>query len=670
MVLVVYNRRSASVLTCEVTIVDAQEKRYLELLSRSFPTAAEASTEIINLNAILNLPKGTEVFASDIHGEYVAFAHILRNGSGAVRFRIDDAFGDMLSSQDKRALATLIYYPREKMEAVLAEEEDPNSWYATTLLRLVAVCKQAAGKYTRSKVRKAMPEDFAYIIEELMTESNLAVDKKAYYNAIIDAVIRTNRAKALIESMCMLIKRLTIDHLHLVGDIYDRGPAPHLIMDTLMRFHSLDIQWGNHDIVWMGASLGQRGCIAHVVRNCARYGNLSILEDVYGINILPLASLALAAYADDPCVAFGLKGNPRLSEKDHELNEKIQKAMAIIQFKVEAHLIAANPSFGLEGRNLLHHIDFDKGTVVVDGVEYELIDKVFPTVDPNDPYRLTDEEEEVMSRLELAFKGSEKLQRHMRFFLEAGSLYKISNGSLLFHACAPLNDDGTLKEVDVFGSKYKGKALYDVLESYVRAGFFDPDPAMRKRGQDLMWWLWLGEGSPLFAKSKMATFELYLIADKAARKEVKNPFYTLLDDERVVNGIFEDFGMDPDVSRIVCGHVPVKVKDGEDPVKCGGKVLCIDGGFSRAYQPTTGIAGFTLISNSYGFILAAHEPLESAQAAIEKELDIHSSQRVVETVGARTLVADTDTGARLKEQIADLKKLLEAYRQGIIPQGE
>lgn len=648
--------------------MDANEKRYLELLARSFPTAAQASAEIVNLNAILNLPKGTEVFASDIHGEYEAFSHILRNGSGTVKLKIDDAFGDGLSDAEKQSLATLIYYPREKMEIELAEADDENAWFAQTLLRLVAVSKQAAGKYTRSKVRKALPDEYAYIIEELMTESNLAVDKKAYYGAIVDAVIRTGQAEALVEAFCKLIKRLSIDHLHLVGDIYDRGPSPHLIMDALMRFHSLDIQWGNHDIVWMGASLGQRGCIAHVVRNCARYGNLSVLEDVYGINILPLASFALSAYADDPCVAFGLKGNPQLSKQDLELNVKIQKAMAIIQFKVEAKLIAEYPSFGLEDRNLLHRIDFDKGTVVVDDVEYELTDKVFPTVDPADPYRLTPEEEEVMARLELAFKGSEKLQRHMRLFLEVGSLYKISNGTLLFHACAPLNDDGTLKEVDVFGGKYKGRALYDVLERYVRAGFYGANPEVRKRGQDLMWWLWLGEGSPLFAKSKMATFELYLIADKAARKEVKNPFYTLLEDERVVAGIFEDFGMDPATSRIVCGHVPVKVKDGEDPVKCGGKVLCIDGGFSRAYQPTTGIAGFTLISNSYGFILAAHEPLESARAAVQNELDIHSSQRVVQMVGERTLVADTDTGARLKEQIADLEKLLEAYRQGVIPE--
>lgn len=648
--------------------MDAQQLRYLELLSKSFPTSVKAATEIANLNAIMNLPKGTEIYASDVHGEYEAFVHILRNGSGAVRMKMEEAFEGDLTEAELKSLATLIYYPREKMAIELAKAEDKRAWYIETLKRLVRVGRQLARKYTRSHVRKVIPGDYAFVIEELMNEGNLAVDKKAYYDAIVDAVIRTGQVENLIDAMCMTIKRLSIDHLHLVGDIYDRGPAPHLIMDTLMRFHSLDIQWGNHDIVWMGASLGQRGCIAHVVRNCARYGNLSVLEDVYGINILPLASFALSAYKDDPCVAFGLKGNPQLTPQGLELNIKIQKAMAIIQFKVEGKLIAEYPSFGLEDRNLLDKVNFEKGTIVVDGVEYELIDKVFPTVDPNDPYALTPEEEEVMQRLELAFKGSEKLQRHMRFFLEVGNLYKISNGTLLFHACAPLNADGTLKEVDVFGKKYKGRALYDVLERYVRAGFFDPDPVMRKRGQDLMWWLWLGEGSPLFAKSKMATFELYLIADKAARKEVKNPFYSLLDDENVVKGIFEDFGMDPETSRIVCGHVPVKVKDGEDPVKCGGKVLTIDGGFSRAYQPTTGIAGFTLIYNSYGFVLAAHEPLESAHAAVEKELDIHSHQRVVETVEKRTLVADTDTGAKMKAQIADLETLLEAYRQGLIPE--
>ena len=646
--------------------MDANDIKYLELLSRLFPSAAKASAEIINLNAILRLPKGTELFASDIHGEYDAFVHLLRNGSGSIRLKIDDAFGESITPEEKTELATLIYYPKEKMERILPEVEDVNRWYKVTMLRLVKVCKQSAGKYTRSRVRKALPEDFAYIIEELMTESNLAVVKKPYYNAIIDAVIRTGRSQVLIEAMCKLIKQLSIDHLHIVGDIYDRGPKPDLIMDALMRFHSLDIQWGNHDIVWMGAALGQRGCIAHVVRNCARYGNLSVLEDAYGINVLPLASFALEAYRDDPCVAFGLKGNPQLSENELEMNIKIQKAMAIIQFKVEAQISDANPSFGLDGRKLLHRIDYDRGVVELDGVEYELIDKVFPTIDPSDPYRLTPEEEEVMRSLERSFLGSEKLQRHMRFFLEVGSLYKISNGTLLFHACAPLNEDGSLKEVDVFGKKYKGKELYDALDYHIREGFNSEDPEARKRGRDLMLWLWLGEGSPLFAKSKMATFELYLIADKAARKEEKNPFYKLLDDESVIDGIFEDFGMDPATSRIVCGHVPVKVKDGEDPVKCNGKVLCIDGGFSKAYQPTTGIAGFTLISNSYGFVLAAHEPLASLEQAIAGEVDIHSSRRVVERVDSRTVVADTDTGAELKAQIADLEKLLEAYRLGLI----
>ena len=650
--------------------MDATDMRYLELLSRLFPSADKASAEIINLSAILNLPKGTEFFASDIHGEYEAFSHTLRNGSGSIRLKIDDVFGDSLSENEKRSLATLIYYPREKMELVLSQVDDAEAWYAVTLQRLVAVCKRAAQKYTRSRVRKALPKDFAYIIEELMTENRHGVDKQAYYAAIVDAVIRTDRGGALVEALCLLIQRLAIERLHIVGDIYDRGPYPHIIMDALMEHHSLDIQWGNHDIVWMGASLGQRGCIAHVVRNCARYGNLSILEDAYGINVLPLASFALEAYKDDPCVAFGLKGNPDLPPQELEMNVKIQKAMAIIQFKVEAQLIDENPGFGLEGRKLLDKIDYERGTVMLDGIEYELTDTVFPTVDPADPYRLTPEEEDVMQRLEQAFTGCEKLQRHMRFFLDAGSLYKICNGNLLFHACVPLNADGSLMETEVFGETYKGRALYDVMERYVRAAFDDANPELAKRGRDLLWYMWLGEGSPLFAKSKMATFELYLIAEKEARKEVKNPFYSYLDDERVMGGIFEDFGMDSETSRIVCGHVPVKVKDGEDPVKCGGRVLTIDGGFSKAYQPTTGIAGYTLISNSYGFVLAAHEPLESMRAAVVNELDIHSSRKVVELVDKRTLVADTDNGAVLKQQITDLEELLEAYRCGIVAEKE
>ena len=648
--------------------MDASELRYLELLSESYPTIADASAEVINLNAIMNLPKGTELFASDIHGEYDAFAHLLKNGSGSVRRRIDEVFGDSLAKAEKRQLATLIYYPHEKLKLLLPQIDDKNAWIAETVEKLIAVVQRASSKYTRSKVRKAFPSEFAYAIDELMAENNGVVNRGEYRRTIVDAIVRIGRGPAFIEALCLLIQRFSFDHLHILGDVYDRGPAPDAIMDTLSAYHCLDIQWGNHDIVWMGASLGQRGCIAHVVRNCARYGNLSILEDAYGINILPLAAFAIEAYRDDPCVAFGLKGNPDLDERSLEMNIKIQKAMAIIQFKVEGQLIDEYPEFGLADRKLLDKIDYEKGTVVVDGIEYELADKVLPTVDPNDPYRLTPEEEAVMQRLEQAFIGCEKLQRHMRLFLEVGSLYKISNGNLLFHASVPLNEDGSLKEANIFGETLKGKALYDALERYVRAAFFSSDKAMRKRGRDLMWWLWLSPASPLFAKSKMATFEIYFVADKAARKEVKNPFYARLDNPEAMAVIFEDFGMDPDTSRIVCGHVPVKAKDGEDPVKCGGRVLTIDGGFSRAYQPTTGIAGYTLVSDSRGFVLAAHEPLESAAAAVEKELDIHSTRRVVERTGSLTLVADTDTGAQLHQRARDLERLMEAYREGLLPE--
>lgn len=649
--------------------MDRSELRYLELLSENYPTIADASAEIINLSAVLNLPKGTEIFASDIHGEADAFSHILKNGSGSVRLKIDDAFGDRLTTQEKSELATLAYYPHEKLSMILStlkSEEEKEAWMRITIERLVALCKQASGKYTRSKVRKAMPAEFAYAIDELMTENNHAVNRERYHRAIIDSAINIGRGPAFIEALCRLVQRFSLDHLHIVGDIYDRGPAPDAIMDTLANYHCLDIQWGNHDIVWMGASLGQRGCIAHVVRNCARYGNLSILEDAYGINTLPLASFAMEAYADDSCVAFGLKGTPDISDRQREVSIKIQKAMAIIQFKVEGQLIDEYPCFGLEDRKLLHRIDPERGTVIVDDIEYELTDKMFPTIDWSDPYRLTPEEESVMARLEQAFIGSEKLQRHMKLFLESGSLYKIHNNNLLFHACVPLNDDGSFKEANVFGEKYRGRELYDVLERYVRAGFFSEDDVERKQGRDLMWWLWLSPSSPLFAKSKMATFELYLIAEKEARKEVKNAFYTLQHDPKAVARIFEEFDMDPDTSHIICGHVPVKAKDGEDPVKCGGKVLTIDGGFSKAYQPTTGIAGYTLISNSYGFVLAAHEPLESAKFAVDNESDIHSSRRVVETVEERTLVAATDTGTQLQRRVDDLTELIHAYRQGLI----
>lgn len=448
--------------------------------------------------------------------------------------------------------------------------------------------------------------------------------------------------------------------VHVVGDVYDRGPKPEAIMDALAELPALDFQWGNHDIVWMGAALGQRGCIAHVVRNCARYGNLSILEDAYGMDLEPLAEFAKAAYADDPCAAFGLKGHPEgLSPEELELNVKIQKAMAIMQFKAEGQLIDQNPSFGLDDRKLLDKIDYERGTVLLDGEEYALTDTVFPTVDPADPYRLTSGEEEALQSLEQAFTGCEKLQRHMAFLLEVGSLYAIANGNLLFHACVPLNADGSLMEVDVFGETYKGRALYDALDRCVRDAFESPDAEARRRGRDLLWWMWLGQGSPLFAKSKMATFELYLIAEKPARKEVKNPFYSFMDDERVMGGVLADFGLDIVTSHIVCGHVPVKVKDGENPVKCGGRVLCIDGGFSSAYQPTTGIAGFTLENDAESMVLTSRKSLATAAAETDGALDTRLDAQVIERYDPTRCVADTDEGAGIGRRIAALERLLE-----------
>ncbi|MCI6534320.1 fructose-1,6-bisphosphatase [Bariatricus sp. SGI.161] len=642
------------------------EVRYLERLSQLYPTIAKASTEIINLQAILNLPKGTEHFLTDIHGEYEAFSHVLKNGSGSVRRKIDDVFGNTMSSRDKQTLATLIYYPKEKMDRIKKEEENMEDWYKITLYRLIEICKCAASKYTRSKVRKALPADFAYVIEELITEKADISDKESYYNAIVSTIIRIGRAEEFIIALSELIQRLTVDHLHIVGDIFDRGPGPHIIMDKLMEYHSIDIQWGNHDVLWMGAAAGQRGCIANVIRICARYGNLDILEDAYGINLLPLATFALNVYKDDPCECFQLKADSGHTPGEKLMNIKMHKAISIIQFKVEGQIIKKNPGFKMEQRNLLHHIDYEAGTIELDGKTYELLDKNFPTIDPKKPYALTKEEEDIMERLERAFLNCEKLQRHMRFLLNKGGLYKVYNNNLLYHGCVPLNEDGSLKNVRIYGHSYKGKGLYEVLESYVRKGFYALDGKEKERGKDMMWYIWLSENSPLFGKDKMATFERYFLAEKETHKEKKNPYYCLLENEKVVDRIMDEFGLQNECRHIINGHVPVKTKNGESPIKCGGKVLVIDGGFSRAYQKETGIAGYTLIYNSYGLILAAHEPFESTEAAIEKESDIHSDSIVVKRVLERKLVGDTDVGKDLKEQIEDLECLLEAYRSGKI----
>ena len=639
--------------------------RYMELLSDLYPTIAAASTEIINLQAILNLPKGTEHFLTDVHGEYEAFSHVLKNGSGSVRRKIEDVFGNTMSARDKRALATLIYYPKAKMDMVKQTETNMEDWYRVHLYLLIEVSKRAASKYTRSKVRKALPKDFAYVIEELITEKAEIQDKESYYNEIISTIIRIGRAEDFIVAISELIQRLVVDHLHIVGDIYDRGPGPHIIMDKLMTYHSLDIQWGNHDVLWMGAAAGQEGCIANVIRICARYGNLDILEDGYGINLLPLATFAIRTYQDDPCTCFKLKGENRESD-EMQMNLRIHKAISIIQFKVEGQIIRRQKSFHLEERALLHRIDYEKGTISLEGKEYQLLDTNFPTVNPEDPYALSGEEQEVMDRLVKAFVNCEKLQQHMRFLLAKGSLYKVYNDNLLYHGCIPLEEDGSLMETEVYGKKYRGRALYDTLEAYVRKGFFALDPKEKQDGKDIMWYIWLHPDSPLFGKNKMATFERYFLAEKETHVEKKNPYYSFIENETVIDNIMKEFGLDPAEGHIVNGHVPVKRKDGESPVKCGGKVMVIDGGFSRAYQKQTGIAGYTLIYNSYGLLLVAHEPFESTEAAIAKEKDIHSETMVVKRLMNRVLVGDTDVGKELREQVASLERLLEAYRNGEI----
>lgn len=634
---------------------------HLDLLSTYLPTATDAAVEYALGQAKLSAPAPTELFASDVHGEYEAFSHVLRSGCGSVKRAIDEVFTD--EDQDRAAdLFSLICYPEEKTAYMVEHVEDPHSWRAGAIEDLTALLALYADELTTTDVLEALPEELVDLATELLLSPSCST-------IIIESLIETEAADDVIVSFATAVQHLSVGRLHLVGDVYDRGPAPDAIMEELIDYPNVDVQWGNHDIVWMGAALGQRGCIAHVVRNCARYGNLSILTESYGIDILPLALFALKAYGDDPCVGYALKSNPGLSPEELDLNVKIQKAMAILQFKVEAQLIDENPTFGLEDRKLLHTIDRESNTVIVDGIEYPLTDPVFPTVDWDDPYRLTDEEEAVMTALEEAFVNCEKLQRHMAFFLERGSLYRIENDTLMFHACVPLNEDGSLKEANIYGSVLAGRALFDAIDEYVRTAFEDPDPEARKKGRDLLWYLWLGEGSPLFAKSKMATFEIYLIADKAARKEVKNPFYSLLDDEEVLAGIFRDFDMDPERSRIVCGHTPVKVKDGDDPVKAGGKVIIIDGGFSSAYQSTTGIAGFTLVSNEAGVTLATHQPFAGRKAAIEQNAVLESSFRPIEQADEPVIYVQTDEGSLMEHQLDEIMLLADAYRADVMPQG-
>ena len=541
------------------------------------------------------------------------------------------------------------------------------NWYKITLYRLIEICKTTASKYTRSKVRKALPADYAYVIEELITEKAEVLDKEAYYDAIVNTIIEIGSAENFIIALAELIQRLVVDHLHILGDIYDRGPAPHFIMDRLMQYHSLDIQWGNHDVVWMGAAAGQKACIATVVRNSIRYGNLDILEDGYGINMLPLATFVMEAYKDDPCDIFAMKGASNYNVLEEELGKKMHKAIAVIQFKLEGKLVRKHKEFQMEDRALLHRINPEKGTITLpDGKEYPLRDSNFPTIDWKHPYELTDGEKEVMDKLSSAFRNCEKLQNHIRLLLDKGGLYTVYNGNLLFHGSIPLNEDGTFREVQIYGKSYKGKELYDVLEAYVRRAFYSVGKDEQKKGRDIMWYIWAAPNSPLFGKSKMSTFERYFIEDPSTHEEKKNAYYRLWENEEVVDNMLREFGLDPEKGHIINGHVPVHQSEGESPVKCNGKVIVIDGGFSKAYRKVTGIAGYTLIYNSYGLNLTAHEPFTSKADAVAKETDIVSNRVAVSYMSRRQLVGDTATGHALKERIQELIQLLDAYRKGTI----
>ena len=510
--------------------MEGKDSKVLKVLAKQYRNVAAASTEIINLQSIMNLPKGTEHFLTDIHGEYEQFNHVLKNGSGSVRKKIDEEFGNTISSRDKRGLATLIYYPEERVEIAKKEEENIEDWYLISLHRLVQMIKRVSSKYTRSKVRKALPKDFAYVIEELITEKEEIHDKEAYYNEILHTIIRIGRAPQFIVALSRLIQRLVIDHLHIVGDIYDRGPGPHIIMDTLCAYHSVDVQWGNHDMVWMGAASGHLACIANVLRMAARYGNLATLEDGYGINLLPLATFAMEVYGECSCDVFAIRYNTDYNTKDLSLDTKMHKAIAMIQFKLEGQLIMRHPEFGMDDRMMLDKIDFERGVVSIKDTEadsykeYAMLDMDFPTVDPRNPFALTEEESKVMARLQQGFMQCEKLQRHVRFLYAKGGLYKIYNGDLLYHGCVPMNDDGSFVSVDICGKRYSGKALYDILEYYARRGYYAKDNGERAIGQDMMWYIWTGPGSPVFGKEKMDTFESYFVAEKETNKEQKNSY--------------------------------------------------------------------------------------------------------------------------------------------------
>ena len=649
------------------------DMHYLNLLSQSFPTVADAAKEIINLEAIMNLPKGTEHFLADIHGENEAFEHVLKNASGNIKRKVGEIFGNSIRESEKKELCTLIYYPEQKLELVKAVEEDIDDWYHITIHQLVKVCRDVSSKYTRSKVRKVLPEEFSYIIEELLHERTDDQDKAAYVAVIVDTIISTGRADDFICALCNVIQRLVIDRLHILGDIYDRGPGAHIIMDLMRRYNSWDIQWGNHDILWMGAAAGNDACICNVLRLSLRYANLATLEDGYGINLLPLATFALEVYGDDPCEEFMpiLLKDTKQDEKTLQLTAKMHKAICILQFKEEAKIFHRRPEWQMEDRCLLENIDYKTQTCALDGKRYAMKSCIFPTVFPMGAMSpvsdLTPEEADLMQKLHHSFRVSEKLRKHIQTILSHGCMYNICNQNLLFHASTPLNADGSLKDVEILGKKYKGKELMSYIGQLVRAAFEnDTEPELKAYAKDYFLYLWCGKDSPLFDKSKMATFERYFLTDKETYKEEKGFYFQLRNNEEICDRILDAFGVKGQNRHIINGHVPVHASKGENPIKAGGKLMVIDGGFSEAYHSETGIAGYTLIYHSRGFQLVQHEPFTSKKDAIMRGTDIKSTTQIVEMSAHRMLVADTDKGTELREQINDLKQLLHAYRHGII----
>ena len=646
-----------------------RDRRVLELLSQNFGNINAASTEIINLEAILNLPKGTEHFVADLHGEDEAFRHILKNASGNIKRKVKEIYGNDMRDSDLAQFCSLIYYPEQKLELIRSEEDNLDDFYTTTLHRLVKVLQSVSSKYTRSKVRKALPKEYAYIIEELLHESPSGESKQLYYNRIVETIISTGQANDFIIAICNVIQRLSIDRLHILGDIYDRGEGAHIIMETLSKYVGFDIQWGNHDALWMGAAIGNDCCIANVLRNALRYANMDTLEEGYGINLVHLASFAMDTYGDDPCTVFRPKIEviANKSEKSLALMSKMHKAISIIQFKLEGAMIRKHPEWKMEHRLLLDKMSPDFTTVTIDGNVYPMLDSHFPTIDPKDPYRLTEEEEELVEKLHRSFMISDKLHRHMKIMFNHGCMYNITNSNLMYHASVPLNKDGSLKEVELMGKKLKGKELLHSVGMLMRSAYNNDTPQDTKEyATDYYWYLWCGPESPLFDKAAMTTFERYFIEDKKTHHEEKGAYYKLREEEAVADMILDEFGVTGPHRHIINGHVPVKVGKGERPVKANGKMMVIDGGFAKAYHNTTGIAGYTLVYHSRGMVLVQHEPFSSVQEVVRLGTDIRSTTELVELAQNRLRVRDTDIGKELQAQIDELRELLYAYRNGLI----